>query len=473
MPLKLYNTLTRKIETFKPIHKDMVGIYTCGPTVYDYAHIGNFRAYIAADILKRYFEYKGFKVKHVMNITDVDDKTIKGSRKQGISLKQFTNKYTKAFFEDLEELNIEPADVFPKATEHIKEMAGIIKKLEEKSIAYKSDDGSIYYDISKFKDYGKLANLNIKELKAGARVKQDEYEKEQLNDFALWKAWDKEDGNVFWETKIGKGRPGWHIECSAMSMKYLGNNFDIHTGGVDLVFPHHQNEIAQSEGATGKKFVNYWVHNEWLLVEGKKMSKSLNNFYTLRDLLEKGYSSVAVRYLLMSTHYRQRLNFTLDGLEAAKNSVKRLDNFIWKIQIFEKHYKKRNQDPEIRKLIEKAKKEFVKNMDNDLNIHEALATIFEFVRKINIKMSPRGIDKRDAKEIYDFMKNINSVLGIIDFKEKVYMTAGIKKLMEQREKARKEKDWEKADKIREEIKKKGFTLEDTTSGTAITAVEVN
>ncbi|MDP7506080.1 MAG: cysteine--tRNA ligase [Candidatus Woesearchaeota archaeon] len=457
MTLKLYNTLTRKTETFKPIKVDYVSMYTCGPTVYDYAHIGNFRAYICADILRRYFEYKNYKVKHVMNITDVDDKTIKGSRKQGVSLKKFTDKYTKAFFEDLKALNIEPADVFPKATEHIKEMAELISKLDKKGIAYKSEDGSIYYDISKFKSYGKLANLKIDELKAGARVKQDEYEKGQLNDFALWKAWDKEDGDVFWKIEAGKGRPGWHIECSAMSMKYLGNNFDIHTGGVDLVFPHHQNEIAQSGAATGKKFVNYWIHNEWLLVEGKKMSKSLNNFYTLRDLLEKGYSSVAVRYLLMSTHYRQRLNFTLDCLEAAKNSVTRINDFVFNL----KNVKRKENNKKVDVLIKKAKERFESAMDNDIGIPEALASVFDFVRDIN----KENISKSDAKEVIALMKGFDKVLGILKQDEKV--PEGIKKLVGQREKARKEKDWDKADKIREEIKKKGFGVEDSDTGARI------
>src|SRR3989338_8353872 len=315
MPLKLYNTLTRKKEVFKPIKDKIVNLYTCGPTIYDYAHIGNFRAYICSDILKRYLKYKGFKVKHIMNITDVDDKTIKGANQQKISLKDYTKKYEKIFFEDIEALNIDKADVFPKATEHIKEMIDLVKKLLKNGIAYKSEDGSIYYDISKFKDYGKLSHTKIKELKEGARVNQDSYEKESANDFALWKAYHEEDGNIFWQTEIGKGRPGWHIECSAMSMKYLGSHFDIHAGGVDLVFPHHENEIAQSEAFTGKKFVNYWFHNEHLLVDGRKMSKSLGNYYTLRDLLTKNYNPKAIRYLLLSTHYRQQLNFLKKNLK--------------------------------------------------------------------------------------------------------------------------------------------------------------
>jgi len=457
MALKIYNTLTRKIETFKPIHKGQVNIYTCGPTVYDYAHIGNFRAYIAADILKRYFEYKGFKVKHVMNITDVEDKIIKGSREKGVSIKKFTQDFTKGFFEDIKILNIEPADFFPKATETIKEMAHLVKVLLDKGIAYKGDDGSIYYSISKFKDYGKFANINIKELKAGARVKQDEYEKEQASDFALWKAWEEDDGNVFWETEVGKGRPGWHIECSAISMKYLGKNFDIHTGGIDLVFPHHQNEIAQSEAANGKKFVNYWLHNEWLLVEGKKMSKSLGNFYTLRDLLEKGYEARAIRYLLMSTHYRQQLNFTFQGLEAAKNSITRINDFIFSL----KNVKGKDDNKKIEGLIKKTKQKFESAMDNDLNVPKALAVIFDFIRGVN----KEDISRNNAKGVISLVESFDKVFGILKKDEKV--PEGIKKLAEQREKARKEKDWEKADKIRDEIKKKGYVIEDSDTGARI------
>src|SRR3989344_3228869 len=332
MSLKLYNTLTRKKEIVKPIKDKIVKLYTCGPTVWDYAHIGNFRAYVCVDILKRYLKYKGFKVKHVMNITDVDDKTIKGANREGISLKDYTRKYEKLFFEDIEALNIDKADVYPRATEHIKEMVEIIKKLLKNKVAYKSDDGSVYYDISKFKDYGKLSHTKISSLKEGARVKQDSYEKEEARDFALWKAYSPEDGNVFWETEISKGRSGWHIECSAMSMKHLGNHFDIHAGGIDLVFPHHENEIAQSEASTKKKFANYWFHNEHLLVNGQKMSKSLGNFFTLRDLLQKGFNPKAIRYLLLSANYRMQLNFTEEAVKSAENAVQRLSDFMIKLK---------------------------------------------------------------------------------------------------------------------------------------------
>jgi cysteinyl-tRNA synthetase len=398
-----------------------------------------------------------------MNITDVEDKTIKGSIKEKISLKKYTKKFENAFFEDLEQLNMDKTDTFPRATDNIKEMVNIIDDLLKKKIAYKAKDG-IYFDISKFNDYGKLSKTKLENLQASKRILKDQYEKDEAQDFALWKFWDKQDYDVFWETKIGKGRPGWHIECSAMSMRYLGKHFDIHAGGVDLIFPHHENEIAQSEASSGKKFANYWLHNEHLLVDGKKMSKSLGNFYTLRDLLEKGSSAKAIRYLLLSVHYRQQLNFTKEAVEATDNAVQRLDTFVKKIKIFKKTSTKGKQDPEIKKSIEKTKKDFIEKMDDDLNISEALAVVFDFVKAVNTKMSSDGIDKRDAAEVYDFMKEIDSVLGVIDFKEEGKLSADLKKLIDQREKARKEKDFDKADKIRADLEKKGILLEDTSEG---------
>jgi len=457
MVFKLFNTLTRKKEFFRSIEKRKVGMYTCGPTVYNYPHIGNYRAYVAADVLKRYLKYKGFKVKHVMNITDVDDKTIRDSQKEKISLKEFTRKYEKGFMEDLKLLNMDKADIFPRATEHIKEMVEIVKKLLKKRIAYKANDGSVYFSISKFKDYGKLSNLKIKNLKIGARVKQDEYDKDKANDFVLWKAYDKNDGDVFWETELGKGRPGWHIECSAMSSKYLGEKFDIHTGGGDLVFPHHENEIAQSEGFTGKKpFVKYWVHNGWLLVEGKKMSKSLGNFYTLRDLLEKGYGTMDIRYVLLGTHYRQKLNFTFKELEAAKNALERLKDFMLRLE-----NSKGELDNDISKLIKDVELKFEKAMDDDMGISKALGALFDFVRKINkLKLS-----KKDAKGVKKIMIKFDLVLGLgLDKIKKVGISNDIKKLISDREKARKEKDFKKADRIRIELRKKGVVLEDTKDG---------
>ena len=469
MPLKLYNTLTRKKETFRPIKGRIVKMYTCGPTVYDFAHIGNFRAYICSDILKRYLKYSGYKVNHVMNITDVDDKTIKGANKEGISLKDYTLRYEKEFFQDLKTLNIDKADIFPRATEHIKEMVEIIKKLLKNKIAYKSEDGSIYYNIFKFKDYGKLSHTKIKQLKEGARVKQDSYEKGQARDFALWKAYDKDDGNVFWDTEIGKGRPGWHIECSAMSMKYLGNHFDIHAGGIDLVFPHHENEIAQSEASSKKKFANYWMHNEHLLVNGQKMSKSLGNFFTLRDLLGKGCNPKAIRYLLLSANYRVQLNFTEDAVKAAQNAVQRLNDFILKLKEIEKSdygssvEKKIASEKRIFFIIKKTKKEFDKSMDDDLNISGALASIFEFAKEINNLMMECRIGKNNAGEITALMNDFDKILGILEKKGKK-IPSEIKKLIDEREMARKEKDFARADEIREDLKTKGVILEDTKEG---------
>ncbi|MCL6500958.1 MAG: cysteine--tRNA ligase [Candidatus Pacearchaeota archaeon] len=464
--LKLYNTLTRRKEAFKPIKQGIVAMYTCGPTVYDYAHIGNFRAYIASDLLKRYLIYKGLRVKHVMNLTDVDDKTILRSRQEKIALKELTDRFIKAFFEDLKALNISPADVFPRATEHIKEMVELIKKLLALNIAYKTNDG-IYYDIKKFKGYGKLSHFRIGKLKAGARVRADLYEKAQAQDFALWKFHTPEDGDVFWQTDIGQGRPGWHIECSAMSMKYLGEHFDIHTGGVDLIFPHHENEIAQSEAASGKKFVNFWVHNEWLLVEGKKMSKSIGNFYTLRDLLAKGYDARAIRYLLMATHYRQQLNFTFNGLDGARAAIARLDEFMLKL----KRAREEESDKKVYGLVKKVRESFESAMDDDLDIGKALASLFVFVREINKIIDKRKISERDAKEIYTLMLEFDSVLGLGLDREETKAPPEILKLVEEREKARAKKNFKLADKLREQIKARGYLVEDTEQGPRVKRIK--
>ena len=455
--LKFYNTLTRKKETFKELKKGLVTIYSCGPTVYNFAHIGNWRSFIFADILRRYLKYKDYKVKHVMNITDVDDKTIRDSKKEGLSLKKFTEKYTKYFFDDMKSLNIELVEYNPKATENIGGMVKLIKTLLKKGYAYKADDG-IYFDIKKFKDYGKLANLNMKGLKVGARVATDEYDKKSANDFALWKFWDKDDGDVFWETEIGKGRPGWHIECSVMSMRYLGETIDIHTGGVDLVFPHHQNEIAQSEAANNKKFVDYWMHCEHLIVNGKKMSKSLGNFYTLRDILEKGFDARAVRYVLMATHYKQKFNFTFKGIEAAQNVIERFREFFLKLKEVSG---KDNKD--VPKLIKKVKDGFEKAMDDNLNMSKALAKIFDFMKEINILLKENELSKKDADSVIKTMKEFDSVLGIMDFKEEK-IDKEIENLVKEREDVRVKKDFAKADKIRDDLKKKGIVLEDTPQG---------
>ncbi|MEM3728532.1 MAG: cysteine--tRNA ligase [Candidatus Bathyarchaeia archaeon] len=459
--ISFFNTLTRRKEKFVPLEEGKVRIYTCGPTVYDYAHIGNFRTFVFQDLLRRWLEYRGFKVIQVMNITDVDDKTIRGARRQNIPLKEYTDYYMKAFFEDIEALNLEKAEYYPRATEHIPEMVDLIKRLMEKGYAYRGEDGSIYYDISKFKDYGKLSKLKIEELKPGARVKVDEYGKEEARDFALWKAWDEEDGNVFWETEIGKGRPGWHIECSTMAMKYLGETIDIHSGGVDLIFPHHENEIAQSEAATGKTFARYWLHSEHLLVEGRRMAKRYGNFYTLRDLMAKGYDPLAIRYLLMSTHYRQQLNFTFEGLEAAKGAVDRLTTFVRRLLEAEGV----GCGEEIKRLMVDVQERFESAMGDDLNISVALAALFDFVRDVNKLMDENKLSRQEAEEVYNLMMKFDKVLGLIgEVKAGEKLPPEAEELIRRREEARKAKDWATADKFREQLRAMGIILEDTPQG---------
>ena len=459
--LRFFNTLTRKKEKFVPLEKRKVKMYTCGPTVYDFAHIGNFRTFVFQDLLRRWLEYRGFKVAQVMNITDIDDRTIEGSRKENIPIKKYTERYTKAFFEDLEALNIERAEHYPKATEHIPDMVASIKQLMRKGYAYKGEDGSVYYDISKFKDYGKLSKIKIEELKPGARVKVDEYGKEKACDFALWKAWDKEDGDVFWETEIGKGRPGWHIECSTMAMKYLGETLDIHSGGVDLIFPHHENEIAQSEAVTGKEFARFWLHSEHLLVQGKRMAKRFGNFYTLRDLAAKGYDPRAIRYLLVSTHYRQQLNFTFEGLKAAKSAVDRLTNFVERLHEADGE----GCGEKIEVLMGDVKKNFNAPMDDDLNISVALAALFDFVREANKLIDNNVLSKEEAEKIYNLIMKFDSVLGVIgEAKREEKLPKEAEELIRRREEARKAENWKKADKIRQQLKAMGVILEDTPQG---------
>jgi cysteinyl-tRNA synthetase len=415
-----------------------------------------------------------------MNLTDVDDRTINGSRAAGIRLNVYTKQYIDAFFEHKRLLNIKDAEHYPRATEHINEMVKLVKKLLEKGYAYKAEDGSIYYDISKFHDYGKLSKLKLKELKPGARVKVDSYEKEQAWDFALWKAWDENDGDVFWETEIGKGRPGWHLECSVMSMKYLGETLDIHSGGVDLIFPHHENEIAQSEAVTGKKFVNYWLHGEHLMVEGQRMAKSLGNFYTLKDLLDKGYNPRAVRYLLLSTHYRQQLNFTFDGLEAAGKAIERLT--VFNERLVETDGKPAGE--ELERLMKVTRKDFEAALDDDLNITKALATLFTFVREVNKMIDQGKVTNQEAGKSRELLRKFDQVLAVIggvtvtiektltvksSLTPKITVTREplpkeIEKLIKEREAARKAKDWKTADEIRQRLSDMGIILEDTASG---------
>ena len=457
--MKFYDTYSGKIVEFKPLREGEVRMYTCGPTVYDYAHIGNFRSYIFEDIVRRTFKYLGYKVTQVMNITDVDDKTIKKSAELGITLKEYTEKYTQAFFEDIDTLRIERAEFYPKATEHINEMVELIKKLLDKGYAYIKED-AIYYDISKFENYGALSKIDVNNLKKGVRIQVDEYDKDNVQDFALWKF--KKEGEPFWKTEIGDGRPGWHIECSAMSMKYLGETFDIHMGGVDNIFPHHENEIAQSEGATGKKFVNYWIHIHHLIVNGEKMSKSKGNFYTLRDLLRIGYKPEAIRFLLLSTHYRKTLNFTMEALKQATKNVERVYNFYYDLKTTV--FKEKEENPEVKEIIKSSEKKFRDALEDDFNVSVATSTLFEFIKKINKIQNSGGIGRKDSEFILNTLNNFNKIFDILPKKLETEIEDELYKLIKEREKARKEKNYTRADEIRDILKEKGIILEDTPSG---------
>ncbi len=468
MVLKFTNSMGNKLEEFKPIKAGHVGLYTCGPTIYNYAHIGNMRAYAWEDLLKRYLIFKGFKVKHVMNFTDVEDKIIKHSKEKHVSIYEYTAPFKKAFLEDLKSLNILPADVYPEATAYVPEMVELIRRLIDKGFAYKGEDGCVYFSIKKFKNYGKLAGLDPKKLKSGARVKQDEYEKEGVGDFALWKAWDDSDGAAFWETDLGRGRPGWHIECSAMSAKNLGDTFDIHCGGIDNKFPHHENEIAQSEAASGKKFVNYWLHCAHLMVNGMKMSKSLGNFYTLRDVLKMGLDPKAVRYVLLYSQYRQPLNFTIDSVNDAKKTLQNVKNFVERLRAVNAGVK----GSSIKLFIDKARSGFVEAMDDDLNVPEAMKHVFDFVKNINKLLDAGEVGKECANEAIGFLKEVDSVLGVFDFTEAFFeLSSEQKALVEERIAAKKAKDWARADEIRNTLRKQGVELVDNKDGT-ITAKPV-
>ncbi|MBI4360440.1 cysteine--tRNA ligase [Candidatus Micrarchaeota archaeon] len=458
---KFFNTLTRKKEAFKPLQNNLVRWYACGPTVYNYPHIGNYRAYAFVDLLRRFLEWKNYKVMLVMNITDVDDKTIRDSQKQGKTLEEFTRFYEKGFFEDLQTLNIKPANYYPRATDHINDMVSLIGELTLAHKAYQGSDGSWYYKISEFLDYGKLSGLQQKDLKAGAsgRVAADEYTKDNVSDFVLWKAWQPDDGDVYWETRLGKGRPGWHIECSAMSTKYLGFSFDIHTGGVDLKFPHHENEIAQSEGASKKPFVKYWLHNEHLLVEGKKMSKSLGNFYTLRDLLDKNLKPAAIRYALIATHYRSQLNFTFDVVHAAEKTLDRLQDFLARAKEADG-----KNNPGLENAIKNTKKRFEDALDDDLDVAQALSAVFELEHQANKAMALGHVSKKQAERIADFFWNdFNAVFGVLE-KKSATVPKTVLDLVEKREAARKKKDFKAADALRNQIKEKGFEVVDEATG---------
>jgi cysteinyl-tRNA synthetase len=405
--IRFYNTLSGSLEEFRPLNPPQVSMYTCGPTVYDYPHIGNWRAYVFEDLLKRFLLAGGFTVKHVMNLTDVDDKTIRGANALGVGLAEYTRKYIEAFFQGLETLNIKPADHYPRATEHIPEMTAIIKTLLDKGYAYVKD-GSVYFSIARFPAYGRLAKISLEDLKPGSRGDADEYEKESVHDFALWKK--AKPGEPFWETELGPGRPGWHIECSAMSSKYLGWTFDIHCGGVDNIFPHHENEIAQSEAASGRKFVNYWLHCHHLVVDGEKMSKSKGNFHTLESLMEKGHDPMDIRFLLLSTHYRKMLNFTFEALEQARAARQRLCNFLSDLKTVEGTG---DSGAEVISLVEKARQGFFAGLSDDLNISAALASIFELVTETNRLKDGGRLNMAGAAAVEKFVNEMDDkVLGL-------------------------------------------------------------
>ncbi|HEU5409848.1 MAG TPA: cysteine--tRNA ligase [Candidatus Acidoferrales bacterium] len=467
----LENTLSNRKETFTPLHAGEVRMYTCGPTVYDYAHIGNYRTFIFQDILRRFLESRGLRMMHVMNLTDVDDRIIQNAAQRGISIFDYTAQYIQAFKEDMNALSCEDPEHLVRATDHIGDMVKLIQRLESKGLTYRSD-GSIYYRISKFPSYGKLSKVDLSGIQAGARVEVDRYEKADARDFALWKA--PKPGEHFWETDIGPGRPGWHIECSAMAMKYLGDTLDIHTGGVDLAFPHHENEIAQSEAATGHPFVRYWMHAEHLIIDGEKMSKSLGNFYTLRDLFKKGHKPSTVRYLLASVPYRRQLNFTADSIQQAASSVERLRNFAARLKQG-KFLAGRN--PEMDARAQKAIIDFEAGLADDLNTAVALAAIFDLVRDANTAMDRGEFKQRNVQAVSEAMRKFERIFAVVEDTDEVKLravgfgsasgeisTQEIESLIAERQEARKQRNFKRSDEIRHELAERGILLEDTRDG---------
>ncbi|MBO4448442.1 MAG: cysteine--tRNA ligase [Kiritimatiellae bacterium] len=448
--MEVYNSLTRRVEALKPISNGEIRLYTCGPTVYNYAHIGNFRAYVFEDVLRRAVQFSGMKVRQVMNLTDVDDKTIRGANAEGVPLVEYTKKYKEAFFEDLKKLNIQPAEVYPAATDHIPEMIALVEKLVEKGVAYQSDDKSVYFRVRSFPGYGKLAHIDFDAQRTGLRCAADEYDKENVGDFALWKAWEPSDGPVGWDSPWGRGRPGWHIECSAMSMKYLGETFDLHTGGIDNLFPHHENEIAQAEAATGKPFVKTWMHCAHLKVNGEKMSKSLGNFYTLRDLVEKGYTGREIRYVLVSSHYRSALNFSFDALADARKALQRIDACV------DSCTAGAPPDWALKRL-----EEFSAAVGDDLNMPKALAALFELVHEAN---------SRGGAGVAGVFDRMDEVLGFVRFGRKpaAEIPPEVRRLLDERAAARAAKDWARSDALRDEILSLGWQVKDSKEGQTCT-----
>ena len=461
MSLRIHNTLSGKLEEFKPMVEGQVRFYYCGPTVWDYGHIGNFRSAVAADILRRYFKFKGYTVTHVMNITDVEDRIIAKSQEAGLSIDDYTAKYIDALWEDFDALGCERPEIVPRATRHIPEMVELIEKLLQTNHAYRSD-GSIYYRISSFPEYGKLSKINFSGNIAGAseRVDTDKYEKEDARDFALWKE-PASPNEPSWEAAIGRGRPGWHIECSAMSMKYLGETFDLHAGGIDLVFPHHENEIAQSEGATGKPFVHYWIHFEHLKVEGETMSKSKGNYYTFRDIAAKGYSPAAVRYFLLSVPYNKQLNFTFDALSGAEKTVASLRDF--RARLAEAKVEAgRNEN--LSEAAQRALAEFEAGMDDDLNTSVALAAIHNLTREVNTALARKKVREDNKRELLELIARVDSVLNVFGSEQREMLDEEVQALIDERQEARRRRDFARADELRDELADRGIVLEDTKDG---------
>ena len=460
MALALYDTLRRRVVPFEPLVAGEVRMYTCGPTVHDFAHIGNLRTFLFEDLLRRVLEGRGYRVVQVMNLTDVDDKIIEKARARGETIAHFTERYAKAFFEDLAALRVEPAEHYPRATDHVAEMVALVQALETRGHTYRTDDGSVWFRIASFPEYGKLSRVDLSGMQDGARVESDEYDKENPKDFALWKA--AKEGEEAWGTALGRGRPGWHIECSAMSMKYLGETFDIHTGGVDNVFPHHENEIAQSEAATGRPFARFWLHAEHLIVESQKMAKSLGNFFTLRDLLEKGHFPRSIRYCLLSTHYRTQQNFTFEALEQAAASLARLTDFTRRVAELPPG---EGTSAALSERTGAARRAFDAALDDDLNTSRALGAVFEWVRDVNRAIDEGAATAADREGIEEFLTAFDRVYDVLrPDPEEGALSAEVEALIGEREDARKARDWNRADAIRDELAERGIVLEDTPQG---------
>jgi cysteinyl-tRNA synthetase len=472
MPLKVHNTLTRSLETFEPLEEGRVRLYACGPTIYDYAHVGNYRAFLFYDLVHRYLEWSGYDVRFVMNLTDVDDRTIQGAARRGVTVQEHTKPFGEVFLEDAESLGMRPADRYPRATEYVERMVDFVDRLVRGGYAYQADDGAVYFSISRFPDYGRLKGIDPATLRAGARVAQDDYEKEDARDFALWKAASDVDrvAGAVWNSPWGPGRPGWHLECSVMSITELGETIDMHLGGEDLVFPHHENEIAQSEAATGKKpFVRYWLHVKHLLVEGRKMSKSLGNFITVRDLLDRGYDPASIRHQLLSSQYRREMNFTYGGLDASKNAVQRLLDFEARLR--DVGVSEDAEPSVLPDLAAEALASFRRAMDDDFNSADALAAVFVLVSGVNAALDGgRPVREHDRDVALEALASIDSVLGLLEVAHRTRavddeMTAWVEERIEERNAARARRDWATADAIREELAGRGIVLEDGAGGT--------